>query len=165
MLLREGDAGDGGFLMCMRDVEPLLAAPGTGHLPFCWLTRLQLIPPQELPGTSLKLLSITQAPESKAQSHCSAQLSLGVIWEQRCFLAFSKENKVPNLPFAVTGGVSSFCYVQSFDPATLQDVFAELLPPESCWCICCRGKRNKAGRKWDPPAQQTRLWTLKGPEK
>lgn len=110
--------------------------------------------PQELP--------VLEIPEDPA--HPSVPLSVlqrvvqqlsfhwGVIWEWRgfFFFAFSKENQVPNPPLAVTGVVSSCC-VQGFDPATHQDVFAEVLLPESRWSVCCRGKRNKPGEKMGPP--------------
>lgn len=79
MLVREGDEGD------ERIMGSLLAALGTGHVPFCGLTRLQLIPPHR---NCQDPLHHSDPREEGSVPLLVQQLSFDwdVVWELRCFL-------------------------------------------------------------------------------
>lgn len=105
------------------------------------------------PRGSCPSLRAQRARLSPTVGLCSSSALTGVLFGNRdVFFSFLQRKQGSKPALCCDRGVTSLCCVQSFDPATHQDVFAEVLPPESCLCICCRGKRNKPGEKMGPPS-------------
>ena len=141
-----------------------------GHLPFCCLTGLQLIPPHRNCQSRRSPLAIQRrrlGPTAWCTKCCTGlcgklALTLGAIWEWRCSSTFSKERTVPNLPLPQhcccdRSSLSlSLCALVFFLPDNRTCLLRDTYPSHSS-LFAAEGRQIELGRKGKPHTQQARL--------